>query len=132
MMAWVGAMAQKRYVLLEKTGYDNYRFKLDGDVPADMNKYKEDKYKEIHFVEAFNMLAERGYEVEFVISDRLFLLSKKFSGPSNAITRTKSDDGEEAYEVARYNLQGVPVSKNEKGVQIIVYSNYTTKTVIVE
>jgi hypothetical protein len=34
--------------------------------------------------------------------------------------------------VARYNLQGIPVKANEKGVQIIVYSNYTTKTIVVE
>ena len=33
-------------------------------------------------------------------------------------------------EVARYNLSGRPCSPNEKGVQIIVYSDFTTKTVI--
>ena len=41
-------------------------------------------------------------------------------------------DDEEITEVARYNLQGIPVSESERGVQIIVYSNYTTKTIIVE
>ena len=41
-------------------------------------------------------------------------------------------DGEGAEEVARYNLSGRPCSPNEKGVQIIVYSNFTTKTVILE
>ncbi|MBO4812454.1 MAG: hypothetical protein J5552_12980 [Prevotella sp.] len=40
-------------------------------------------------------------------------------------------DGE-AKELARNNLQDIPMKKLEKGVQIIVYSNYTTKTVIVE
>ena len=35
-------------------------------------------------------------------------------------------------EIARYNLQGIQVNENEKGVQIIVYSNYTTKTVVVQ
>ena len=38
----------------------------------------------------------------------------------------------EIKEVARYNLQGMPVQPHEKGVQIVVYSNYTTRTVIVE
>lgn len=38
-----------------------------------------------------------------------------------------NDDSEE---VARYNLSGRPCSPNEKGVQIIVYSNFTTRTVI--
>ena len=33
-------------------------------------------------------------------------------------------------EVARYNLSGQPCSPNEKGIQIIVYSDFTTKTVI--
>lgn len=41
-------------------------------------------------------------------------------------------DDADVREVARYNLQGIPVGKNEKGVQIIVYSNYTTKTVVVD
>lgn len=40
-------------------------------------------------------------------------------------------DGE-TKEVARYNLSGRPCTPTEKGVQIIVYSDFTTKTVIVE
>ena len=39
---------------------------------------------------------------------------------------------DDAEEVARYNLSGRPCSPNEKGVQIIVYSNFTTKTVILD
>ena len=37
---------------------------------------------------------------------------------------------DEIKEVARYNLSGQPCSPNEKGIQIIVYSDFTTKTVI--
>ena len=37
---------------------------------------------------------------------------------------------EDVEEVARYNLAGRSCSPNEKGVQIIVYSDFTTKTVI--
>ena len=37
---------------------------------------------------------------------------------------------DDAEEVARYNLSGRPCSPNEKGIQIIVYSNFTTKTII--
>ena len=33
-------------------------------------------------------------------------------------------------EVARYNLSGRPCSPNDKGVQIIIYSDFTTRTVI--
>ena len=48
------------------------------------------------------------------------------TGVRSADTR-HSDDAEE---VARYNLSGRPCSPNEKGVQIIVYSDYTTRTII--
>jgi hypothetical protein len=37
-----------------------------------------------------------------------------------------------AEEVARYNLSGRPCSPNEKGVQIVVYSDFTTQTIIVD
>ena len=42
------------------------------------------------------------------------------------------DDDSKVYEVARYNLQGMPIKESEKGIQIVVYSNYTTKTIIKE
>ncbi len=37
----------------------------------------------------------------------------------------------ETEEVARYNLSGHPCNPNDKGVQIIVYTDYTTRTIIV-
>ena len=43
----------------------------------------------------------------------------------------RTNDGE-TEEVARYNLSGYPCTANDKGVQIIVYSDFTTKTIIVE
>jgi len=43
---------------------------------------------------------------------------------------TRSIDNAE--EVARYNLSGRPCSPNDKGVQIIVYADFSTKTVIVD
>lgn len=60
------------------------------------------------------------------------ILSKNDSSNQSRIESVQSDDNEDAYEVARYNLQGVPVSEKDKGIQIIVYSNYTTKTIIAE
>ncbi len=36
----------------------------------------------------------------------------------------------DAVEVARYNLSGRPCTPSDKGVQIIVYSDFTTKTII--
>ena len=53
------------------------------------------------------------------------------SNPAKSQSVTIEEDGD-PHEVARYNLQGLPVKEYEKGIQIIVYSNYTTKTVIVE
>ena len=43
-----------------------------------------------------------------------------------------SAHSEEAEEVARYNLSGRPCSPNDKGVQIIVYSDFSTKSIIVD
>ncbi len=48
----------------------------------------------------------------------------------NADSRTYNDS--EVEEVARYNLSGIPCKPYDKGVQIIVYSDFTTKTIIVE
>ena len=47
----------------------------------------------------------------------------------NADSRTNDGDVEE---VARYNLSGKLCTANDKGVQIVVYSDFTTKTIIVE
>ena len=54
------------------------------------------------------------------------------SVPADAIQTVQAQGDEKVTEVARYNLQGLPVSEKEKGIQVIVYSNYTTKTVIVQ
>ena len=35
-------------------------------------------------------------------------------------------------EIARYNLSGRPCRPNDKGIQTIVFSDFTTKTIIVE
>lgn len=44
---------------------------------------------------------------------------------------SRANDGE-IEEVARYSLSGLPCNPYDKGVQIIVYSDFTTKTIIVE
>ena len=52
---------------------------------------------------------------------------------SSAVRGIEADGAltDEAEEVARYNLSGHPCSPNDKGVQIIVYTDYTTRTIIV-
>ena len=48
------------------------------------------------------------------------------------ITANAKEHNGEVEEVARYNLSGRLCIANDKGVQIIVYSDFSTKTVIVE
>jgi hypothetical protein len=54
----------------------------------------------------------------------------------SGVNETESDagpgDGGDVREVARYNLQGIRCAPSDKGVQIVVYSDSSTKTVIVE
>lgn len=147
LVAGASSYAQKSYINLHATQLSNptnqYCY-LTGDIPEGMSSYIADKVGNI-----LNLLAQEGYEVEFMsssatsisassfISTVNYLLSKKTSStnPDDPGIITYQRDisvDTEAYEVARYNLQGLPVNKEEKGVQIVVYSNYTTKTIIVE
>lgn len=123
----IGAYAQKSYVYMYVSGYD---IGLSGDIPNGFtNRYKTNEYSKGAML---NLLSEQGFEVEFMPDSSTFLLSKKRSGSSSAVRSVKDDDDSDVYEVARYNLQGIPVNENEKGIQIVVYSNYTTKTIIRE
>lgn len=45
---------------------------------------------------------------------------------------TRSSPTGDADEIARYDLSGRPCSPNAKGVQIIVYSDHTTRTIIAD
>ncbi len=142
----ISVYAQKSYITVNAHPYSTagYKIYLTGDVPSGINNldyyahYCESDYYSIG--EILNILVGYGYEVEMMVggitmgsAPRVqYLLSKKISSnEDDAITIVHNDDGE-AYEVARYNLQGMQVNENTKGIQIIVYSNYTTKTVIVE
>lgn len=140
-----GVYAQKSYISIDAWStsrlYPN-QFRLTGDVPSSFkSSYEAD---EITIGELLNQLSQIGYHVEFVSpsgasyggtnfhTGMVYLLSNNSSTPSHIIQVEKADDDSEVHEVARYNLQGMPIGKNEKGIQIVVYSNYTTKTIIVE
>ncbi len=137
LMACFSAFAQKSYVtVIAKDLYENsQRIHLTGDLPSDI---KAD-YNNTTCGHILNLLSQHGYEVEQMtgtatssVCHIVYLLSKKSSSnPYNGIRQISTND-EEATEVARYNLQGIPINENEKGVQIVVYSNYTTKTIIVQ
>lgn len=82
-----------------------------------------------------NLYSEKGYDVEQMTTDEsygVYIIMAKGSSAPTEVQTIKRDEDSEVYEVARYNLQGLPVKKHEKGVQIVVFSNYTTKTIIVE
>ena len=123
--------AQKSYALISSSNGYIYVF---GDVPLEKNTYScstsYSSYRKVK-MEVVNSLAEKGYEVEFM-DDGEILMSKRSSGGYNAVRSVVLNENEDVTEVARYNLQGLPVKEHDKGVQIIVYSNYTTKTVIVQ
>ena len=57
-----------------------------------------------------------------------------YFGEDDNPTATRSIEADsrqaDAEEVARYDLSGRPCTPNSKGIQIIVYSDFTTKTVI--
>lgn len=133
----IETFAQKSYLLVREDGCDVY---LSGDVPSDMKSsysYGTAAYA-IKTGELLNELAKRGFEIESMCGagkgyfSTTFLLSKKSSGGYSSIQTISNDEEGEVTEIARYNLQGMPVKENEKGLQIIVYSNYTTKTVVVQ
>ena len=124
-----GAMAQKKYIMLWGAGSIIY---VRGELPPGIDHSYDTNKTNVSAI--LNMLASNGYEVEKMCSSEKhefsFLLSKT-ADTSNAIQMTTMDD-EEVTEIARYNLQGIPVRKSEKGLQIIVFSNYTTKTVVIQ
>lgn len=139
--------AQKNYITMRVYGTgDTPTVKLDGDIPVGMDNYipnENGNHNDTGFlgVTILNRLSEYGYEVEQMIPYNVstqsikieiyYLLAKKSSSNPSNVRRVIIDD-EDVTEVARYNLQGMPIYANEKGIQIIVYSNYTTKTVIVQ
>jgi hypothetical protein len=139
-MACLCVSAQKSYVNMvsyhsssETTKPNIY---LTGEIPAGMDK----TFIHTHTTgDVLNMLADEGFIVELHSMSsgassgfyQTYLLSKSSSNTYNSVRSVQIDD-EDITEVARYNLQGMPVNENEKGIQIIVYSNYTTKTVIVQ
>jgi len=127
----LSAAAQKEYVELNQSGGYIY---LAGNVPSELRG----TYDDSALGSVFTKLADNGFEMEFVVASSysdnhfVYIFSKKRASTASSVSVINSDDGRDVVEVARYNLQGLPVNKNEKGVQIVVFSNYTTKTVIVQ
>lgn len=139
------AIAQKSYITVVYN-QEAASAQLSGDLPEGTESFyycsisNGTRYNSMGDI--LNYLAQYGYEVEHMVTQPLttankfgiiYLLSRPSSSPTQTrIQKVTTSSDEEIKEVDRYNLQGLPVKKDAKGIQIIVYSNYTTKTVIVE
>lgn len=136
--------AQKSYVHIFYTS--SSAITVTGDIPPGVeNAYYS--FNSITMGELLNLLADNGFVLEHMAPPAVYSNSNNTSNQVKmyyVLSRDKSDnasggthetpivDTDNVREVARYNLQGLPVTADEKGVQIVVYSNYTTRTVINE
>ena len=134
------AVAQKSYVNVVADHIYSSVYQeiyVTGDVPAGIKSHYDGYGSSAMTVGVLlNLLAKEGYTVEQMscsAEGEVILLSRVALYPpdSDAVEHI-AIDSEDVHEVARYNLQGMPVDPSEKGLQIVVYSNYTTRTVIVE
>ena len=114
---------------------------LSGAVPAGMSDFYSGAYDRKTVGEIINQLAENGFTVETMSSNSISNNSSTTYGTREVVLMSKPkgaqpgavhtiDSGDEATEVARYNLQGLPVDKDEPGVQIVIYSNYTSRVIV--
>ena len=133
------ASAQRSYVnVVAKNIYSSVyqELFLTGELPAGVKSHYDGYGSEAMTMgKVLNLLAKEGFVVDQMSCSaecEVVLLSRVALYPDPDSVERIIDDSQEAVEVARYNLQGLPVGKDEKGIQIIVYSNYTTRTVIVE
>ena len=131
----------KQYVVIWlDSGSSSNKYYVDGSRPSGINS----SYTWTNWGEMINLLADKGFELEkfecygygygtgnSYHRVEYAIMSKSGTSQFDAI-EVISEDDTEATEVARYNMQGLPVNENEKGVQIVVYSNFTAKVVIVQ
>ena len=120
---------KKSYVLIYEKRDDWY---LSGNIPSRLKNKYHNEFDDNSYL--LNELSKDGYDLIFfesVAYDKIFLFSKKNSGGYNSV-RSVNKDNKDVKEMARYNLEGMPVDSSHKGLQIIVFSDYTTKVVDVK
>lgn len=139
------AMAQKQYVNIIASGQSAHDgISLSGAIPAGMQDYYTSYYGNIVTLgDIINQLAQNGFVVERMSSDcavsssgtlnyrEIVIMSKAAAPEQDAIVPIGVTDPN-ATEVAHYNLQGLPIDATEKGVHIVVYTDYTARTVVVQ
>ena len=109
--------------------------RLSGDVPVGMKNSYVATYDRLTEGEIINMIALNGYIIDKAVgigeTYSLVIMSKNASNDSGAITNVnESNDEHDKTEMCRYNMQGYVVDAEEPGVQIIVYSDYSTEVKI--
>ena len=83
-----------------------------------------------------NMLANEGFTIDKIAAmgetNCVVIMSKNSSGDSSIITKSADEHSTNAVEIARYDLQGRLVDDDCPGLQIVVYSDYSAKIVVVK
>ena len=137
-------VAQKQYVNIIATGQSAREgISLSGAIPDGMQDYYTSYYGNIVTLgDVMNELAQHGFVVERMSSDcastsggmnyREIVIMSKAAAPEEGAVPAIGVTDPNAAEIAHYNLQGLPVDANEKGVHIVVYSDYTARTVVVQ
>ena len=109
--------------------------RVSGDVPASMKEYYAATYDRLTDGELINMLADEGFSIDRIAAmgdtNCIIIMSKNSNNESGIITNIRTGNSD-ATEIARYDLQGRLIDEDTQGIQIIVYSDYSAKTVLVK
>ena len=132
--------AQRSYVSLYiNMNYADSKWvsaRVSGDIPASMKDYYAATYDRLSDGELINMLANEGFMIDKIAAmgetTCVVIMSKNSSSDSGIITKSADEQSTNAVEIARYDLQGRLVDDDSPGLQIVVYSDYSAKTVVVK
>ena len=134
------ATAQRSYVSLyiNMNAVDSkwVSARVSGDIPVSMKDYYVATYDRLSDGELINMLANEGFTIDKIAAmgetNCVVIMSKNSSGDSGIINQSVDEQVTNAVEIARYDLQGRLVDDDCPGLQIVVYSDYSAKTVVVK
>lgn len=127
--------AKKDYVNIVASGVSDATNKTDMNVSLyqrlDNVKSHYDKTDGFSIGEMIGKIQELGFEVEFISGSssngEIVLMSKNIESTG---IKNYTDDSHENSEIERFSITGMPTTKNDKGVQVIKYSDNTTRKVL--